>query len=348
MQPQHSVLASYARFLVAHVARWSVAAEPLLASAGLCLADLEAPTGRIPLSAMLTLIDEARARTREPALGIHLGAESRISTYGFLGFGLLSAPSLRDAIHLLTEFQQLLGSALSFRLVTEGGVACLVVEENAYLGSARDFVLTGVLTALHRFGGALTGTAPTSVVDVAIDEPPYFARVAHLAPPTRFGQPLSQIVFDAARLDLPVMLGDRASMELAREQCSRSLEELGRTHDVVERLGGLLARRKDRCSFADAAAALALSPRTLKRKLGERGVRYSDLLDRSLRERAVSLLRARSLSVEEVAARLGYATSSNFLRAFRRWTGKSPAAYRRESSPSEVGREQERPPSTPR
>jgi AraC-like DNA-binding protein len=227
-----------------------------------------------------------------------------------------------------------LGTALSFRLVTEGGVACLVVQENVYLGSARDFVLTGVLTALQRFGAVLTGTAPSSAVDVAIDEPEYFARVAHLAPPMRFGQPLSQIVFDPAKLDSPIMLGDRASMELAREQCARSLEELGRTQDVVERLGRLLARREDRCSFADAAAALALSQRTLKRKLVERGVRYSDLLDRSLRERAVSLLRARSLSMEEVAARLGYSTSSNFLRAFRRWTGKSPAAYRREISAS--------------
>jgi AraC-like DNA-binding protein len=334
MQPQHSVLAAYARFLIALVARWNVPAEPLLASAGLSLADVEAPAGRIPLSAMLALIDEARARTREPALGVHLGAESRILTYGFLGFGLLSAPSLRDAIHLLIEFQQVLGTALSFRLVTEGGVACLVVQENVYLGSARDFVLTGVLTALQRFGAVLTGTAPSSAVDVAIDEPAYFARVAHLAPPMRFGQPLSQIVFDPAKLDLPIMLGDRASMELAREQCARSLEELGRTQDVVERLGRLLARREDRCSFADAAAALALSQRTLKRKLVERGVRYSDLLDRSLRERAVSLLRARSLSIEEVAARLGYSTSSNFLRAFRRWTGKSPAAYRREISAS--------------
>jgi AraC-like DNA-binding protein len=334
MQSQHSVLAAYARFLVAHVARWNVPAEPLLAGAGLGPSDLEAPAGRIPLSAMLALIDDARARTREPALGIHVGAENRISTYGFLGFGLLSAPTLRDAIHLLIEFQQVLGTALSFRLVTEAGVACLVVEENAYLGSARDFVLMGVLTALHRFGATLTGTAPSSTADVAIDEPAYFAGVAHLAPPMRFGQPLSQLVFDPARLDLPVMLGDRASMDLARQQCVRSLEELGRTNDVVDRLGRLLARREDRCSFIDAAAALALSPRTLKRKLVERGVRYSDLLDRSLQERAVSLLRARSLSLEEIAARLGYATSSNFLRAFRRWTGKSPAAYRREISAS--------------
>jgi AraC-like DNA-binding protein len=125
-----------------------------------------------------------------------------------------------------------------------------------------------------------------------------------------------------------------ALMVRTHEQRTPSLEELGCTQDVVERLGRMLARREDRCSFVEAAEALALSPRTLKRKLVQRGVRYSDLLGRALRERAVSLLCARSLSVKEVAARLGYSTSANFLRAFRRWTGKSPVAYRRELSAS--------------
>jgi AraC-like DNA-binding protein len=72
-----------------------------------------------------------------------------------------------------------------------------------------------------------------------------------------------------------------------------------------------------------------MSVRTLKRKLAEEGTSYSDLTDQVQLGRAVSLRRS-VLTVDEIADRLGYSDAANFTRAFRRWTGKSPRAYRNE------------------
>jgi AraC-like DNA-binding protein len=72
-----------------------------------------------------------------------------------------------------------------------------------------------------------------------------------------------------------------------------------------------------------------LSPRTLKRRLAEHGVTYSSLAEGELREKAMLLLRSVDLSLEQVAERTGYSDVANFTRAFRRWTGQTPAQYRR-------------------
>jgi AraC-like DNA-binding protein len=69
--------------------------------------------------------------------------------------------------------------------------------------------------------------------------------------------------------------------------------------------------------------------RTLKRRLADQGTSFSALLDEVRRDRATLLLRAGELSVDEIGARLGYSDPANFARAFRRWTGSSPRAFRR-------------------
>ena len=70
------------------------------------------------------------------------------------------------------------------------------------------------------------------------------------------------------------------------------------------------------------------SPRTLKRRLAEENTTFSAIRDDVRRQRALLLLDDRRLSIGEVATRLGYTELPNFTRAFRKWTGVTPAAYR--------------------
>jgi AraC-like DNA-binding protein len=77
-----------------------------------------------------------------------------------------------------------------------------------------------------------------------------------------------------------------------------------------------------------------ISPRTLRRRLADAKVSFSTLLDEARRDRALLLLRSRDASTKDVAERVGYSNVANFMRAFRRWTGQTPAAYRREHGPA--------------
>src|SRR5262249_47336207 len=95
-------------------------------------------------------------------------------------------------------------------------------------------------------------------------------------------------------------------------------------HSVVEALV-----RVGSAALATAAEATQMSERSLQRRLAERGLRFAQLVDDVRFESARRLLRDPGVKIVEVSAELGYTDSANFTRAFRRWSGVSPQAYRR-------------------
>jgi AraC-like DNA-binding protein len=210
------------------------------------------------------------------------------------------------------------------------------ISAHGYLGFAAMTAPTvrEALAVAIRFAptrtNALTGKTLTGTADLAFPAPAYAARFATKAPGVRFGQPCNQLVFDASVLDLPLAFADPVARQLAVEQCERSLDALGESGRLIARVRELVyVQDRGFRSLEDVASELRVSARTLKRKLALQGVTYSDLLEVKRREVALLLLRSPSLSLDEVAEQLGYSDVANFSRAFRRWTGGAPGAYRR-------------------
>src|SRR5690606_31913265 len=159
---------------------------------------------------------------------------------------------------------------------------------------------------------------------------PHYARIAHLVPGTmRFGQRVNRISFDARYLELPLRMADATAMNLAIEQCELQLAALGDEARALSEIASRLALPVGFRRLEEVARELHVSSRTLKRRLAEHGTSFSALLDGQRRERALLLLRDPSLSLDQVAERVGYSDVANFTRAFRRWTGKTPGALRR-------------------
>ena len=78
------------------------------------------------------------------------------------------------------------------------------------------------------------------------------------------------------------------------------------------------------------ARSLGMGPRTLQRRLAEQQVEFSQLVEDVRRALARQYVAGGEYSITEVALLLGYAEASSFSRAFRRWTGQSPQAYRQQ------------------
>ena len=112
----------------------------------------------------------------------------------------------------------------------------------------------------------------------------------------------------------------------------RALESAGRARpaESAAAVGALLAQAAPPAlpSLETVAQRLHLSPRTVIRRLRVQGATYQALLDAVLKARAQSLLAEPGMRVQDVAARLGYADSASFRKAFRRWFGVTPAAWR--------------------
>ncbi len=332
-QVGHTVPAAYAGQLVRLVKRWDIGPEELLSGVGLDERTIEDPQGRLALEDYGALIERARELTGEPGLGFYLGLQKRVSAYGYLGFAAMSAGSLGEALELFIRYTPMLTTSISLRMQVDRGMASLIIDEHANIGTARDVALISLTVGIWQIGQMLTGRAfheeLPDYADLAIPEPAYFDRFKHLVPGMRFSQPVSRVVFDAKSLDWPLAQADRAALRLASEQCERALDALGYQGDFANRVRRALGGDHGFRSLDEVAAHVRVSPRTLKRRLAERGISFSTLLDQARRERAMILLQSPRVSLEEVAEQLGYSSLSNFVRAFHRWTGETPAAYRR-------------------
>jgi AraC-like DNA-binding protein len=326
----HTLPSVHALHLVDLVKRWHVADAALLAPFDLRREDLEDPGGNLSIEKCVGLVERARLLTGEPGIGVYLGLQMRASAHGYLGFAAMTASKLIDAIRLAIQYAPIRTTAITLRGSVEGDLGVLTIHEEADFGPARDALLLSILVGLWQSACGLTGRELKMQMDFAFPEPAYFARFAHALPPAKFNRPANQLAGRTKGFELPLTLADPASVRLAREQCERLAQSLGLDGRVAGRVRSVLAQRDGVFrSLEEAAKELGMSARTLRRRLALEGLSFASVLNEQRKETALAMLRSRELSVDDVAARLGYSNAANFTRAFRQWTGMTPTAYRR-------------------
>jgi AraC-like DNA-binding protein len=328
---QHTFRVAHALHLMEVVKRWNVSGDDLLEGTGLTREALAEPRAQLPVPTLMALLERARHLTGEPAIGLYTGLHTRATLYGHLGFAVMSAATIREAIEVSIRYGPIVTTALTVRFREGKGVASLIVDEHADFGSARDIVMLSTLVSLWQVSRTLTARElTTSTAEFALPEPSYRAKLDVAGLRMRFGRPVHQLTFDARSLDLPYTMADPGALKLAREQCDRELDSLGLNAGLSERVRALVSRPEGGFrGLEEVAATMHRSVRTLKRQLGAEGKSFSSLRDQALHERATALLRSPDKSLAEIAAQVGYSNVTNFERAFHRWTGSTPAEYRR-------------------
>lgn len=315
---------AYLKDLVELTGRWQVRPDELLAGLPITVAQLADPTTRVPLRVCEAIATRAIELTGEPALAVHFGMQMRLSSHGFLGFAAMTAATVREAIDLACRFASTRTSAVGLALYVEGDTASLVLEERASLGVVRDMVVIALLVGIWQLGQALTGKPLDGVGECAFPEPAWLKKVPQ-AGRLHFERANHRLVFPAHELDLPLVTADPVAMQLAREQCERELAAMIDA-GLASRVRAALL--KGDVDLTDVAKDFRMSPRTLKRRLADHHTTFSAIRDDVRRQRALLLLDNRALSIGDIAAKLGYSELPNFTRAFRKWTGQTPLAYR--------------------
>ncbi len=301
----------------------------MLAGLPIAPAALAIPTTRVPLAVCGELVARAHRLTGEPALAMYLGMQMRLSSHGFLGFAAMTSGTLGEAIALAVRFASTRTDIIGIAHDVVGDTATLAIEARATLGPFREFVVIALVVGLWQMAEALTGTKLDGVFECSFPAPSYAAHLP-LAGRVLFDRPTDRLVFSTALLALPLAAADPIASQLARAECERELAAVahaglvGRVRAAV--VGALAAAGAP--ALPVVAKALHVSPRTLKRHLQERGASFSAIVADVRRQHALVLLDNRALSIGEVATRLGYTELPNFTRAFKKWTGVTPASYR--------------------
>jgi AraC-like DNA-binding protein len=325
-----------ARRAIAVLRKQRVALGPLLERAGLSKRDLADWRHRISATAQSKLLESAAEELGDSAFGLHLAEHMNPREAGLLFFVMSAATDVGDALALLARYFRIVNEAVRLKITrtSEG-----VVVETEFVGLSRRAVLHNVEFGIAFILKALRVAAgrnihPTRVTFATARGPELLREFErYFGCPVEFGAASDQFSFSNETLAIPLVTEDRYLLRTLRPVVEEAAKERatsrGTLREAVERevqklLPHGLARRQE------VAKSLAMSARTLSRRLAQEECGFDEVVDQLRRSLALRYIKESGLSLSQIAWLLGYEGASSFSHAFRRWTGGSPSAANRD------------------
>lgn len=308
-----------------------VDARKIFEAAGFDPALLARPGTRVPVSVIRRLWLRAVEETGNACIGIDAVRHLHPTAGHALGYACLASTTIREAMQRFARYYRVVNEANRPQFEETGDGFCLRLSFPGGTPQLPAANLDALLASALYLARSCAGEDFSPVrVELMHPAPECAGRLAAF-----FHAPIE---FDAARyamhfereVMLKVLPTGNPELVLSAEQMLRDyLARMDRS-DVVARARKLIAERltSGEPLAGDVARALAASPCTLQRRLNESGTSFAKLLDQTRRELAVEYLRDPENTVEETAFLVGFAETASFNRAFRRWTGNSPSAFR--------------------
>jgi AraC-like DNA-binding protein len=303
----------------------------VLAGSGVTPAQLADPTAEVQAAQELRIVRNLAAQ--RPDAGLAVGRQYHATTFGLLGFALISSPTLRDAVNVALRYLDLSFIFGIPRPSLVDGQVRLELDDSTLPADVARFLVERDLAGIHTvFDELLPQGIPVTGVDFRFPEPSdvdAYVDVFGVLP--RFDRPANVAFYDASYLDRRLPQANPQTVALCEAQCRALVSRrraragiAGEVRDVLARVGRIDA------GMPAVARELNMSTRTLRRKLDEAGTSFRVLLDEVRATLAEELLTSGALSIEDIATRLGYAEASSFIHAFKRWKGVTPTAFGRD------------------
>ncbi|NUT92715.1 MAG: AraC family transcriptional regulator [Saccharothrix sp.] len=312
------------RAMVEVAAAHGVAVGTCLEGSGIAPDRLDDPDAAVHGSQELVVAANLVRACPRPGLGVEAGSRLGLRHYGVWGFALLASPTLGVAAEVGLQRLELTYVTAGVALRVTGAEARVEVDAAGVPATVRDFVVERELATVRTIVDAILGE-PVPLLRVELRRPP--ATGLFPGVPVVFDAPRDALVAAAPVLDRPLPQADRRTMRLCARECDLLLHDR-LDHRVTECVRTLCRGTGSFPDMTATAARLHLSTRTLRRRLAAEGTSYHRLVAEVRHATALELLSTTRLGVEPIALRLGYTDASTFTRAFRRWTGTTPGAYR--------------------
>jgi AraC-like DNA-binding protein len=333
-----SIPARYFVLLRDALAAQGVDTGELLRIAKVDPARFEQPDTRLPPAQVHDLVSAMRRLTGRSDLGFELGKLAKINTHDMLGYGLISCRTLDHMLQMGSRYYHLVNEVCTMIYRRHGARAEVVFSPIAALPlETLHFVLESIAVSLHNHVQMLLGPEIEGYdMRLSMPPPPHLSRYFGLAPARfefdEFAVPGIQVRMDGRLLDKPLPLFAPHVVQQIEERFGPRVRAPRPGEKWGEFIAMMLRQGQGEQLTLDALAQrLKVSPRTLDRCLKSENVRFRDLSQKIRIETACRLLTGGKATVNEVALQLGFSDAANFSRAFRRFTGVTPTAYRHEA-----------------
>ena len=290
------------------------------------------------------LIRNALDVSQVPALGLSVSRQANyLSRYGFWGYAVMSCTTLGDALQTSMRFWPLTGSLIQLQLQPSDNQVWLAmtpafdfVRDDIWRFGVEKFISSSHLSVTWMVDKG----HPIRALELDYPEPLHAGLYTQLLDcPVRFGCSQTRVLLDAGSLQQPLATSQPQLADMCRERCAQALLAMRGEDRLLASVQEMVWSNVSRPpSLEVVAEQLGLASRTLRRRLQERGSSYQQILD-SVREAvARDYLVNTELSIEQIAALVGFSEATTFRSTFKRWTGQSAADIRRTSKSTAGGK----------
>lgn len=291
-------------------------------------------TIRLEVPKQIKILELASQELQDGLLGFHLARSFDLREVGLVFYVIASSERFADALL----------NAKRYCTIMNEGVCLQIRQDDQTISIALDYVDIDRRSDRHQIEFWLVTMVRIcrQVTDTRLalrhlrirhrrDETPAEFR-SFFGCDVEFGADSDEIIFPAAAASLPIVGRDNYLNDLLRQYAEAALadrrkERVADLRSAVERVLPQLLPHA-RANISNVAKRLAMSTRTLSRKLRDEGVAFTEILEEMRADLAKSYLAERDLPVTEIAWLLGYLEVSSFTHAFKRWTGMTPRQFR--------------------
>jgi len=326
-----TTLFSVAALIADAIEHYGLDSDPIVREAGIDPKGPYSPNDRLPVKPLQRLWRLAALYTGDPCFGLTYAAFIQPAALHGLGLAWAASDNLANGLHRLVRYQRIISTSLDIRVIQDPGCYQVIFHTRLPGRRMEPVSVDATLAAFLRMCRIIAGPdiRPTEVLLDHVSPECTDRFHAFFACPVEFGARDNRILFSRKMLEHPL---STAHPGLARANDAMVIDYLrhfDRSNLSTQVRARIIENLPDGMpTQASVARSLNLSLRNLQRKLHTEGTSFKALMEETRKELALQYLRGSNRPILEIAFLLGFSETSNFSRAFRRWVGISPKAYR--------------------
>lgn len=326
-----TITIAYVTRLLADAAREGVEIALLFREAGIDTALLQHPEARISSSEFSRLLHGVMRRTEDEFIGLGRGAKSKPGTFSMMAHAVINCPSLEKAIQRSAQFYRLVDLPLELRLEQGATESRLVLQASS---PEHGNILEAIIFISLRFWSWLTGrNLEPLAIELDFPEPPQASEFRSIFSATvSYDCARNVIVFPSSWLPLPLVQNPLSLSKFLKDSLALIIVGNRQSIGLPEQIRAIISKGYGNAfpDFSQVCEKLSMTPQTLRRRLKEESTSYQAIKDSIRQDAACYYLGKEELSIDEIALMMGFSEASSFHRAFKKWTGQTPAGWRRD------------------
>jgi len=309
--------------------------DEFLASIGMDPGGLKSPDARVRVDTYLFIQEEAARRINDPYFGLHMGEYAEAGSWSILGYVMMNCKTLGEAAEKSARYSRIIGNMIESRTELHFNKVRVILFTPPGCPPQSRHCYEAALSSSIRMMRLLSGQPINPLkVTFVYPEPPDISEYTRIfGCPVLFGQKDTSMTLDIRLGNMPVRLANPDLLAAFEQLAQNQLADLDRQGEYTRAAARIIISHLDdeKLSIETVARQMAVSVRTLQKRLEEEGVVFSDLL-REIRQRLAQKYLSENYSVEQITYLLGFSEPSAFRKAFKKWAGVTPGEYRQRAS----------------